>query len=138
VLDKLSSPSLIRINHPAHHVRLIARRARRVAQLLDARFINRVVDRGASARACLGDLVAQRPRIAGKGLDDCGSSSKVITKASSLLRRSTLKQKIDRSVLLKFEASRILFEVSSNMRCAAADRLPAEVTDFLETSHPKS
>src|SRR5712664_3215118 len=94
-VDKLSSPSLIRI---------IARRARRMAQLFHARFINRVVDRGAAARARLGDLVAQRSRIAGESLEDLRLVVEGHHESFILVMAEHAEQKIDRSVLLELDA----------------------------------
>src|SRR5215471_8738950 len=45
----------------------------------------------------------------------CGSSSKVITNASSLLRRRTLKRKLTEASCSNLMRSRMLFEVSSSM-----------------------
>jgi len=94
-----------------------------VAQLLDASFVDGVVNRGAAAGARFDDLVAKRSASPVKAWMICGSSSKVMTKASSLFVAEDSKEKIDGSVLLEFDAvADAVGSVQQTCRCAAGDR----------------
>src|SRR5712692_227357 len=105
-----------------------------MAQLFDASFKNRVVDRGAAARARLDDLVAQRSRVAGEALKDLRLIVEGHHKSFILVAAEHAEQKIDRSVLLELDA--VADAVGSIQQHADAQRqigLLAEIADFLRS-----
>src|SRR5205807_10126307 len=75
-----------------------------MAQLFHARFINRVVNRRATASARFGDLVAQGSRVAGEWLDDLRLVVESHHKRFILAAAQHTEKKIDRSVLLELDA----------------------------------
>ena len=105
-----------------------------MAQLFHARIINRVVDRCAASGFRPGDLVAQRTRVTGERLDNLRFVVEGHHKGFIFIAAKHAKQKINRSVLLKFDA--VADAVGSVQQHADAQRqigLLAEVTDFLRS-----
>ena len=103
-----------------------------MAQFLHARFVNRVVDCSAAARAGLGDLVAQGSRVAGEGLDDLRLIVERHHKSFILIAPQHAEQEIDRGILLELDA--VADTVGSVQEHADAQRqigLFAKVADFL-------
>src|SRR2546429_426385 len=105
-----------------------------MAQLFQARFIDRVVNSGAAARARLGDLVTQCSGVAGEALDDLRLVVEGHRKSLIFIAAKHAEQKIDGSVLLELDA--VANAVGSVQQHADAQRqigLPAEITDFLRS-----
>src|SRR5713226_10752618 len=105
----------------------------RMAQFLDAGFINRIVNRRPAAGAGLCDLVSVCARILGEGLDNLRLVVKGHHKSFILVAAEHTEKEINRSILLKFDAvADAVRGVQKHADPQGKIRLLAEKADFLQ------